>query len=48
MVRQLQQLKATTRCFSKVLSPYNPLSSKAIPLASRSDHYHHLPSGSIG
>lgn len=28
MVRQLRQLKMTTRCFVKVLSPYNPLSPK--------------------
>lgn len=48
MVRQLRQLKITTKCFSKVLSPYNSLSPKAIPLASRSDRYHHPPSSSIG
>ena len=28
MVRQLRQLKMTTKCFGKVLSPYNPLSPK--------------------
>ena len=28
MVRQLQQLKMTTKCFAKDLSPYNPLSPK--------------------
>lgn len=44
---------ATTRndnwMFCKlVLSPYNPLSPKAIPLASRASRYQHLPSGSIG
>nr|DAL24464.1 MAG TPA_asm: hypothetical protein [Caudoviricetes sp.]DAW07992.1 MAG TPA: hypothetical protein [Caudoviricetes sp.] len=48
MVRQLRQLKTITKCFAKVLSPYNPLSPKAIPLASRPDRDRHLPSGSIG
>nr|DAI88127.1 MAG TPA: hypothetical protein [Bacteriophage sp.] len=28
MARQLQQLKITTKCFAKALSPYNPLSPK--------------------
>ena len=46
MVRQLRQLKTTTKCFAKVLSPYNPLSPKAIPLASRAELNLHLPSGS--
>lgn len=36
------------RNWKLVLSPYNPLSPKAIPLASRSDRRQHLPSGSIG
>nr|DAM15159.1 MAG TPA: hypothetical protein [Caudoviricetes sp.] len=31
MVRQLQQLKTTTKRFTKVLSPYNPLSPKLHP-----------------
>nr|DAO91953.1 MAG TPA: hypothetical protein [Caudoviricetes sp.] len=48
MVRQLRQLKKTTRCFAKVLSPYNPLSPKSTPLASRADRDHHLPASSIG
>lgn len=42
MVRQLRQPKMTTRCFAKVLSPYNPLSPKAIPLASIADRKREL------
>lgn len=35
--RQNGATTATTECFAKVLSPYNPLSPKVIPLASRAD-----------
>nr|DAR49258.1 MAG TPA: hypothetical protein [Caudoviricetes sp.] len=42
MVRQLRRAKTKTRCFEKVLSPYNPLSLKAIPLASRADRKREL------
>nr|DAT83090.1 MAG TPA: hypothetical protein [Caudoviricetes sp.] len=37
MVRQLRQLKTTTKCFHKGSFPLQPSISKAIPLASRAD-----------
>lgn len=40
--KMMRQLKATTRCFAKVLSPYNPLSPKATLLASRADRRREL------
>nr|DAQ02827.1 MAG TPA: hypothetical protein [Caudoviricetes sp.] len=37
-----RQPETTTGCFAKVLSPYNPLSPKARPLASRADRRREL------
>lgn len=36
----------TTKCFAMVLSPYNPLSPKAIPLVSRTDRRREVAVGS--